>query len=257
MFLSIFSELGCAPNHPKTNTLLRVDNGLYVVLKTVQGLTNQDTQVETILTLERIKQAYRCNDSEAPEADGMFIALVGEHHQWMTRRACALEELIDGVEVVKSPNAPFLLNESWVDYVAIQNFPNIYNGTSHPINILPKEECEYDPTSRKYVLQGEAKPRYIIPAGINLSVSLTETEEIPLTGYYQLNCSALSPALKIRPKFKDIDPLPEGYDLYVVSNLYLQGAIALGKDISKLATVADPVYSKDSRPIGCLSLYID
>jgi hypothetical protein len=255
MFLSIFSELGCAPNHPKTNTLLRVDNGLYVVLKTVQGLTNQDTQVETILTLERIKQAYTCNDSEAPEADGMFIALVGEHHQWMTRRACALEELIDGVEVVKSPHVPFLLNESWVGYVETKNFPHIYNGTSHPINILPKEECEYDQSQRKYFLKREVKPIYTFPAGTNLSVEFFH--RLPLDAQNNLHLNEIYNYLYISPKFKAIDPLPEGFDIYIVSNLYLQGAIALGKDISKLATVADPVYSKDSRPIGCLSLYID
>jgi hypothetical protein len=58
--------------------------------------------------------------------------------------------------------------------------------------------------------------------------------------------------------FTGYDSLPEGYDLYVVSNLYRSAVKELGGDTSLLATVDGTVYesAENPKPIGILRLAV-
>ncbi len=64
--------------------------------------------------------------------------------------------------------------------------------------------------------------------------------------------------LKGAVQFLSYDPMPEGYDIIIVSNLYRSAVKELGGDTSRLATVDGVVYQSESdmRPCGCLSLAV-
>ena len=124
----------------------------------------------------------------------------------------------------------------------------IFNGTPHSINII--REAVFKPEIRKFVVPSLIELTSIgkdvtvvvsIPSDGVLSakidtVDLPDIDGIPVYGKSIVGC----------------DPLPEGYDLYIVSALYVSAMRAQGNDISKLYTVADPVYSEDGRTIlGC------
>ena len=118
----------------------------------------------------------------------------------------------------------------------------IFNGTPHSINIV--REAVFKPEIRKFVVPGNEEDVTVvasIPSDGVLSakidtVELPDVGGIPVYGKSIVGC----------------DPLPEGYDIYIVSALYVSAMRAQGNDISKLYTVADPVYSEDGRTIlGC------
>ena len=125
----------------------------------------------------------------------------------------------------------------------------IYNGTPHQINFYSKSDVEFDVSQRKYITAVGATPSYTVAKGIpvncktaNAPTPTIENCPVPIVGAVQ---------------FTSYDPLPEGYDLYIVSNLYRSAVQALGGDTSKLATVTDTVYSaNDIKPCGCLALAV-
>lgn len=125
----------------------------------------------------------------------------------------------------------------------------IYNATPHAINFYNKSDVEFDVTQRKFIAAVEAKPFYTVEKGvkcdchtINAPAPVLENCPAPVVGAVQ---------------FTSYDELPEGYDLYIVSNLYRSAVQALGGDTSKFATVTDTVYSAgDIKPCGCLALAI-
>ena len=119
----------------------------------------------------------------------------------------------------------------------------IFNGTPHSINII--DGATFDPSIRKYVAGEEATVVASIPSDGVLSATIETWEEEPIDG------------IPVYGKMiTGFDPLPTGYDIYIVSALYAEAADRnkweLGKDIYKLYLVADPVYSLDGRTIlGC------
>jgi len=125
----------------------------------------------------------------------------------------------------------------------------IYNGTQHQINFYQIGQCDQSNPRKLLVLAGQ-EPVYTIEAGTNLNAikgnaQLTKEYDLP----FKVNGAV---------EFISYDPLPEGYDLYIVSNLYRSAVKELGGDTSKLATVDGVVYSDSDnpRPCGCLGLAI-
>ena len=116
----------------------------------------------------------------------------------------------------------------------------IFNGTPHSINII--DGATFDPSIRKYTIkEDEATVVASIPSNGIISAVIETAEMEPINGIPVYG-----------KKIVDIDPLPEGYDIYIVSALYASAMRQLGGDTSKLYTVADPVYSEDGRTIlGC------
>jgi hypothetical protein len=117
----------------------------------------------------------------------------------------------------------------------------IFNGTPHPINIVSNGVFATD--IRKYIIPDGQEPQIVanIPSDSVLSakidtVRLDNFGDIPVFSKTVSGC----------------DTLPDGYDIYIVSALYVSAARACGMDTSKLYTVADPVYSADGRTVlGC------
>ena len=126
---------------------------------------------------------------------------------------------------------------------------SIYNATPHSINFYSKSDVEFDVSQRKFIAASGAEPIYTVAKGVpvncktaNASTPIIENCAVPVVGAVQ---------------FTSYDALPEGYDLYIVSNLYRSAVQALGGDTSKLATVTDTVYSSDNiKPCGCLALAV-
>jgi hypothetical protein len=126
---------------------------------------------------------------------------------------------------------------------------SIYNATPHQINFYSKKDVESDVAQRKLIAAVGAKPIYTVAKGVpvncktaNAPTPTVENCPVPVVGAVQ---------------FTSYDTLPEGYDIYIVSNLYRSAVQALGGDTSKLATVTDTVYSAgDIKPCGCLALAV-
>lgn len=128
------------------------------------------------------------------------------------------------------------------------SYPTIFNGTQHAINIYSIDQCDNTDPRKLIVKEGEM-PSTIIAAGTNLNCVKTNlpapAEDFGFT-------------VKGAVVFTSYDPLPEGYDIYIVSNLYRSAVKELGGDTSKLATVNGVVYQdiNNPRPCGCLGLAI-
>ena len=56
--------------------------------------------------------------------------------------------------------------------------------------------------------------------------------------------------------WKDVNDLPEGYDIYIVSAQYALAAKDLGRDISKFRTIVGAIkdLNDDCKTIGCYDL---
>ena len=112
----------------------------------------------------------------------------------------------------------------------------IFNGTPHAINVV--EGSTFNASIRKYV-------------GGNVVLS------IPSNGMLNAKINAVDlPAIDGIPcfdkSFTGVDPLPEGFDIYIVSALYASAAARNNVNMSKVYTVADPVYTEDGNSfLGC------
>jgi len=124
----------------------------------------------------------------------------------------------------------------------------ILNATPHPIYFYKEHQVRYDEKQRKLFLEdSDTEPTFVIePSGILLSAkvkySLKEIRDgIPI--YIQ--------------EVEHLDPVPQDYDIVIVSNLYASYAIKFGiAGIEKLYTISQPVYADENnpRPVGCLGL---
>jgi hypothetical protein len=114
----------------------------------------------------------------------------------------------------------------------------IFNGTPHSINIVTNGV--FDPKIRKYVTD---TPEVVLSIPSNgvlsakvSSVDLPSIDGIPVHG----------------KMFTGVDSIPEGYDVVIVSQMFVSAVDSLGRNISNLYTVSDPVYSTDGKTIhGC------
>ena len=111
----------------------------------------------------------------------------------------------------------------------------IYNGTPHAINIV--EGSVFNASIRKYT--GGTVVLSIPSNGmLNARIDtqdLHPVNDIPVFG----------------KTFTGVDPLPEGFDIYIVSALYSSAAQKSGI-LGNIYTVADPVYTEDGNSfIGC------
>ena len=114
----------------------------------------------------------------------------------------------------------------------------IFNGTPHDINIV--DNGNFDPKIRKFVTINPNVVKRIPSDGV-LSSKMVTTQLDPIDGIPVFHKG-----------FTGVDSLPDGYDIYIVSQLYVSGVMSQGGDVSKLYTISDPVYSIDGKSIyGC------
>ena len=117
----------------------------------------------------------------------------------------------------------------------------IFNGTPHPVNIIKNGVS--NPVIRKIVIPADVEPEIImsIPSNGMLSAKIDSVQAEPIDGIPVFG-----------KKVAGCDPIPEGYDIVIVSALFVSAARAVGQATDRLYTVADPVYSPDGRTIlGC------
>ncbi len=119
----------------------------------------------------------------------------------------------------------------------------IYNGTAHDVRILSKKGVVYDDSIRKFVL--------LNPGSLPEVIAVFPKQEI-LSVEFEVKEGDLDSIPVQRKRLKHIDPLPAGYDYYIVSAQYASFHVSP----DRLLVVSDPVYrSKDDiRPIGVLAL---
>lgn len=123
----------------------------------------------------------------------------------------------------------------------------IYNGTPHTISIINPNDVTYHPEQRKYIVKEdyENSTQDIFSHGI-LNAYMSEKEEVN---------HPLLPLVK-RARFTHVDPLPENFDLYIVSQMYRSAYVEMGISTDNLACVCDPVYDTAIKPVGVLRLEV-
>ena len=117
----------------------------------------------------------------------------------------------------------------------------IYNGTPHNINVVTN--AEFVAAIRKYCTDA---PEFalIVPSSGMLSAKIITV---------QAGCIDGLPIYD--KKIVDCDPVPEGYDIIIVSQLYATAVIKMGLDTTGIYTVSDPVYSMDGQTFrGCIGV---
>jgi len=127
----------------------------------------------------------------------------------------------------------------------------IFNGTPHTIVLYNEQDTISD--GRKLFIKEGAQPIKQIESQGTLTAT-KQNSELP----EWVQGIGFDVPLKGAVKFTKVDPLPPGYDIYVVSNLYRSAMKELGYDTSRIATVCDAVYQDpdNPKPIGCLSLAV-
>ena len=112
----------------------------------------------------------------------------------------------------------------------------IYNGTPHAINVITG--AMFAPEIRKYI-GGDVVATLLSDGTLN---ALIDTVELPSFG----------DILVFGKEIKGYDPLPDGYDIYIVSVLYATAHKAANPKDERIYTVADPVMSDDGKTFrGC------
>ena len=127
----------------------------------------------------------------------------------------------------------------------------IFNGTQHQINLYSISDCYVVQGGRKLVVNQDVRPVLVIESGSNLNAVKGNA---PLPDQFKGSNLPLVGAVI----FSEVELLPHGYDLYIVSNLYRSACVELGLDTDRLATVNGLVYDdKDAvKPCGCTSLAV-
>ena len=136
------------------------------------------------------------------------------------------------------------------DVEVVMNETRIFNGTSHPINFYKIEDCISIQGGRKLIKKEGALPFSFFPPGQNLNAE-KRNKPAPANVVSQI-------PIKGAMEFTSVDPLPNNYDLYIVSQLYRSAAKEIHGYTANLATVEGTVYETEDaiRPCGCLSLSV-
>lgn len=118
----------------------------------------------------------------------------------------------------------------------------VFNGTAHPIHLI--EGAEYREDIRAYV-GGRVTVTFLKRTMLSAGVSSVPVGKIGCIRFFD-------------KKFGDITPIPEGYDVVIVSAMYAQIARDAGiAGVDKLYTICDPVFEDDgtkSTHRGCRGL---
>jgi hypothetical protein len=113
----------------------------------------------------------------------------------------------------------------------------IYNGTPHAINVV--KNATYNSSIRKHTggqIVLSIPSNGMLNAKVNTIEARGINDEVPV----------------FVKSFSGVDELPEGYDIYIVSAMYASAAARNGVNMSKVYTVADPVYTEDGNSfMGC------
>lgn len=122
----------------------------------------------------------------------------------------------------------------------------IYNGTPHAVSIVANGV--FCAPIRKWVVENGVEPEVVasIPSDGVLSAKIETIEGQFMDGVPIL---AMDDIPVFHKEIMGCDPLPDGYEVYIVSALYASAYRKVYGNTDRLYTVADPVYSEDGRTI--------
>lgn len=133
---------------------------------------------------------------------------------------------------------PITTTSEIIDVVVIENF------TPHPINIFGADSVVFNATIRKNIAKDGNQPIQLIPSSGMLSAKIDTVADGEING-----------VPIFRKTVTGIDSLPDGDSLCIVSALYATAAQKKGLDMTRIFTVADPVFSADGKTVlGCMGI---
>lgn len=112
----------------------------------------------------------------------------------------------------------------------------------HDINVIGG--AKFDPSIRKF--RGGEVIVTIPYSGQMLSARSTQMPASPIT-----ICGVEVPTLT-KQIWEDVDELPEGFDYYIVSAMYVSACRELGRDTSRLLTIGGTVVDEKDRVCGTI-----
>lgn len=121
----------------------------------------------------------------------------------------------------------------------------VFNGTPHAITILDPSCFTMKAEIRKLVSETPVTSATYLSNGM-------------LSAKFEEKTIDLGLGIKtVQKSIVSVDPLPDGYDFYIVSALYAMAAASTGIDTTKLLTVSNPIFTPDGRTVlGCEGLMV-
>lgn len=120
----------------------------------------------------------------------------------------------------------------------------ILNFTPHKISIYSEDSVIYRPEIRKCVVKPGTEPIESLASSGMLSAKITTQKSGELAG-----------VPIYRKEIIDIDRLPEGNSMLVVSAIYAVAARERGIGSGRLLVISDPVFAEDGQTVvGCLGV---
>lgn len=120
--------------------------------------------------------------------------------------------------------------------------PKVLNMTAHPINIYADEQIIDLGTRKLHLIDEGCTPVKVYPAsGLLATADRREYD---------------GGILDFSFEYSNVSELPDGYDYYIVSKMYLDACVALGRDTSKLRTIYGSITDKATEKVvlGCRRL---
>lgn len=103
--------------------------------------------------------------------------------------------------------------------------------------------AQLDTTIRKY--RGGTPVATIPFAGKMLSAKVSQDAAEPIC------IDGVEIPTRTSQQFTAVDPLPEGYDYYIVSAMYVAACRAIGMPTDRLLTIDGTVVDDDGKVVGC------
>ena len=122
----------------------------------------------------------------------------------------------------------------------------VFNGTPHNIVLYSERDVILGENKKYYLADDSPAQKLVIEPNQALRVTYTQTSD-------SLDVNGFNVCI-VKPTVQHIDPLPEGYDMYIVSVQYLLALRELNLDTSNVYTVGPTVLNKEDKIVGSLHL---
>ncbi len=125
-----------------------------------------------------------------------------------------------------------------------------FNGTGADLVFYKESDCTYHHLEQRWILNNSTiQPYHSIPNHKYLVTiySMTELDKE--------SCDWVVPVIGARV-CTGIEPLPPGFDCYIVTKAFKAGMRDLGFPTNSLAIVGNKVYNKEGKHLGYLNLCV-
>lgn len=118
----------------------------------------------------------------------------------------------------------------------------VINMTAHVVNIYGDSQVADLKARKLHLIDEDCTPEKVYPAsGLLATADRREFDG----GTFDFTF-----------EYSNVSELPDGYDYYIVSKMYLDACVALGRDVSKLRTIYGAITDKATEKVvlGCRRL---